>query len=314
MPYYFIFLTLISLPAFSKDIKIKGYIYSTIELERYGNGGIYHGGKFNLKTKRYEGVQGRLGLKITTEDNATNIQNLTINKKLDKSARVIWGYQKKKLGFEYVDSKRERASIRRTMIYDVLESSGYTGRQGGVTYEVKPEDDGMGYWFTGGGSESQNSDLLMGTKTISGNFEYYSWLLAQSHHTSEGALGAGVAGLGIRSSGVEPSFESEVFYGLDTDQSELEDTNVFFVAGKLTYFLPRFGESARFLPVVKLAVLNHDTRFSDYQSRSALLGLSFEDGPLLIGANLEYIGRSNKNSTEWSDHDSRGLVEALFSF
>ncbi|RYZ54886.1 MAG: hypothetical protein EOP07_15205, partial [Proteobacteria bacterium] len=110
-------------------VKIEGFVRSVFEAENFKDGEVFHEARLEFKTKRKRGLRADVELDFRTKSDDIQVNEALLDKKFDNDLRLKVGYDLKRFGLEYEESRLERPTIDRSYIYRRMDLFNYTGRE-----------------------------------------------------------------------------------------------------------------------------------------------------------------------------------------
>lgn len=282
--------------------------------ERFQRGEILYKAKLRFTSPENHGMKARLKLSAEHDDPVVRMEEAYIRGNLPGPHRLEVGLAKKRLGQEYHQGADERPLIRRSLIYQRLETLAYVGRQPHIRYRYKPKKLGYTLAVAVGAPESLDNNLLL-------------------HVTIDDFLGATVMNdLLLENDRLEHdsqriwvnmtsflwplargggSFAWEAVYGVDSLKTEYHriaggDDPVYFFGNKLLYNDVWLPEGDRFLaPTLALSQLVEDTGEVALIAHQLIVGLDVRWPQTRLGVNLDFISRKDSHLADRNLRDSR---------
>ncbi len=307
----------------ASKLKIDGYVRSIFEAENFKNGEVFHEARLEFKTKRKLGLRADIELDFRTKTDDIQVNEALLDKKFDNDLRLKFGYDQKRFGLEYEESRLERPTIERSLIYRRMDLFNYTGRETLVILEKGGDSDPNHKWSLAASlSEAQNASLLGNYQSdIDPSFRYGFWFQAGTHRIQEGSQLAMAMMNSIWHRDSEKLWQAEWVVGLDPNQTEYEsvfddDERVYFNGINTLYgrhFYQNGGETVSGL--VGLSGVSHDHRELRYNSLGGFLGIRYDLDTLRIAFNVELVGTNSPIDLQKRTYnESAARLEALYSF
>ena len=314
-------------PAFESPhlkTKIKGLVFSNIEVENFRNGESNHEGRLEFDTERFQDFEAEFELRARTKESEVNVREALINRKLSKGWRLEFGYGKKIFGLESELGRRERLTVERSPIYRRLEVFTYNAREGYIRLyrELNRDKDRSGFSMIAGQSEADSTNLIGSFHfALSDDWTSYTYLLMQSRKIQEGRQANGALAQAFAWQQTAHSVQFEVHAGTDPDESELlsltsDDKKIYYGAVTSQYaYRWRTDDYEAWEPLTQLSYINLDFEEPGYNTVQALLGINYYLLPLKLALNVEMIGTTSRLDTSARAYDeSNARFEASFEF
>lgn len=307
-----------------EKIKFEGFLRSFFEAENFKNGELFHEARLDLKTRRRRGIRGNLEVDFRTKTDDIQVNEAYLDKKFDSGLRMKVGYDLKRFGLEYEESRLERPTVERSLIYRHLDIFTYTGRESILRFE-RGTDDGLYHeWsFTASFSEAQNFTLLGNWQTDVESIDarYGFWMQAGTDKIEDGSQGVGAMMHSLWHRRFDNFWQVEWVTGLDPNQTEFEalfdnDERVYFTGLNTLFghtFYQQDDESLWWL--AGFTGFIHNWKKTEYNSLGTMLGLRYDIENLRISFNAELIGTNSPVDTKKrSYNESNARLEALYAF
>lgn len=304
-------------------VKIEGFVRSVFEAENFKDGEAFHEARVEFKTKRKRGLRADVEVDFRTKSDDVQVNEALLDKKFDSDTRLKVGYDLKRFGLEYEESRLERPTIERSMIYRTLDVFNYTGHETIVTLEKGGDSDLYHNWSLGASfSEAQNASLVGNYQSdLAPGVRYGFWLQAGNHRIQDGSQLALAMMNSIWHRDSEKLWQAEWVAGIDPNQTEYEsifddDERVYFNGLNTLYGQHFFhdGEEA-VTGLVGLSAVSHDHRELKYNSLSCFLGIRYDLDSLRIALNAELVGTNSPiDLKKRTYNESAARLEALFHF
>lgn len=307
----------------SEKVKIDGFVRSMFEAENFKDGDTFHEARLEVKTKRRRGIRGEFEVDFRTKNDDLQVNEALLDKKWDNGMRMKVGYDLKRFGLEYEESRLERQTIERSYIYNQMELFNYNGHE--TVFVVEKEGDNAEFhdWgVTASFSESQNFSLIGNWQTdLPGGARYGLWVQGGTHKIQDDVIATMAMINSIWKRDSQKAWQAEIVYGVDPNQTEYEsvfddDERVFFAGFNSLYghYLWNDGEES-LMAQVGLTAVAHDQRKLKYNSLGGFLGVRYDLDTLRIAVNAELIGRNSPIDLKKRTYDESNLrLEALFAF
>jgi hypothetical protein len=251
------------------------------------------------------------------------VNEALLDKKWDGGMRLKVGYDLKRFGLEYEESRLERPTIERSYIYRRLELFNYTGRETVLVVEKEGQNAEFHDWSVSASfSESQNFSLVGNWQhDFDNGVRYGLWVQGGTHKIQDDAITVAAIANSIWKRDSQKLFQAELIYGIDPSQTEYEsvfddDERVYFTGLNTLYghYLFNDGEESLMGQAGLTAVL-HDQRKAEYNSLGAFMGIRYDLDTLRIALNAELIGTNSPIDLKKRTYDESTLrLEALFAF
>lgn len=307
----------------SEKFKLDGFVRTNFAAENFKDGETFHEARVEIKSKRRRGIRAEIEVDYRTKNDDIQINEALIDKKWDDGLRLKVGYDFKRFGLEYEESRLERQTIERSYIYAQMELFQYNGRETVVSLKKEGENAEFHDWaVTASFSEAQNVSLIGNYQTdLPGGARYGLWVQGGTHKIQNDALFAFALMNSIWKRDSEKAWQAELVYGLDPNQTEYEsifddDEKVHFVGFNSLYghYLFNDGEES-VMGQFGLTAVAHDQREFKYNSLGGFLGVRYDLDTLRVAINAELIGRNSPINTKKRTYDESNLrLEALFAF
>jgi hypothetical protein len=305
------------------DSKVKGLVFSELEVANFKNGETNHEGRIEYDTKRHQGFEAEFEIRARTKDNEVNVRKAMMNREFD-DWRMGFGYDKKHFGREYTLGHRDRLTIARSPLYRRLEIFTYIGRESVFRFqrEASHKKERTGYEFTLGQSEAQNLSVVAHQNLpFADGWSWGSWGLLQSRKAQEGRQFNWAIAEALTWRTDRDWFEWEFIGGVDPNESEIEELTgdgqpVYFWGMKTHYGWRYFlSEEEAWEPLVQSSFIVFDTERPAYNSAQLLIGANYYLLPIRVSLNLELIATSDETDTAHRTYDeSAGRFEVSFEF
>lgn len=307
-----------------KDVKVDGYLDSTLEVESFKNGELNHRAKIEAETKRKNGVKAEFAVRFESNQNESEFRESVINKKFDDGWRLEFGFTKKRFGLEYEYDKLKRSTIRRSPVYRRLEIFTYASRETMLRWYRKADfkKDRAGYELSLGNSAAQNTSLLASTKIpLSEVSTFSSWLQIQSDHIDDGQQIVWALMSAMEHKMDRHKVVNEVLIAVDPDQTELNKTldlgdEAYFAAwkGEYNYVISKSPDGL-WLYIMQTSFAAQDLDVGGYNSIQLLVGTSYYVEPLTLAINLDGVGSTSRiDPTNRNYSESNVRLEAVYEF
>ena len=307
----------------SERVKLDGYVRSIFEAENFKNGESFHEARLDLKSKRVRGLRAEVELDFRTKSDDVQVNEALLDKKWDDGLRLRVGYDLKRFGLEYAESRLERPTIERGFIYRRLELFNYSGRE--TVFAIEQEGDNAKFhdWgLTASFSEAQNFSLTGNWQTdLPGGARYGVWTQAGTHKIQDDTIVAAALINSIWKRDSEKLYQAELVYGIDPNQTEYEsvfdnDERVYFAGLNALYGHYFFNDGEESLMGQGgCTAFAHDQRKTDYNSLGLFLGLRYDLDALRIALNAELIATNSPIDLKKRTYDESTMrLEALFAF
>lgn len=304
-------------------VKIEGFVRSVFEAENFKDGEVFHEARLEFKTKRKRGLRADVELDFRTKSDDIQVNEALLDKKFDNDLRLKVGYDLKRFGLEYEESRLERPTIDRSYIYRRMDLFNYTGRETVVMLQKGGDSDLYHDWTLAASmSEAQNATIVGNYQTdINPAVRYGFWMQAGTHRIQDGSQLAWAMMNSLWHRDSQKLWQAEWIAGIDPNQTEYEkvfaDKETVFFNGINTmygkYFFSDGEESVTGL--VGLTAVSHDHRELKYNSLGCSLGIRYDLDTLRIALNAELIGTNSPiDLKKRTYNESAARLEALFYF
>lgn len=301
-----LFLSAIPGHSYSKDFDVKGWVGTKIEAEDLKNGEISHRIEVDLDTKRENGIRAEASLRYVSLNEEVLFREALVNKKMGDGYRLEFGYNRKRFGLEFENSKLRRNTIERNPVYKRLTVFTYTGRETMLRYyrKAKYDKDRNGLELALCYSEDQNASLVFHQKfPVSEDDNLSYWLQLQSDHTDTGTQLVGSAIAAYELMFGNHGLDLELITGVDPNQTELNKTlniggTAYFAATKIETVIRLWREKDRIWDFISSgSYFAQDLDEPSFNSMQALLGARYQTGPLDVALNVELVGSTSRLDT-----------------
>ncbi len=308
---------------FSEKVKLEGFLRSMFEAENFKDGETFHEARLEIKTKRRRGIRADVELDFRTKNDDVQVNEALLDKKWDNGMRMKIGYDLKRFGLEYEESRLERPTIERSYIYRRLELFNYTGRETVLVVEKEGSNAEFHDWsVTASFSEAQNFSLVGNWQhDFDNGVRYGLWVQGGTHKIQDDVIAVGSIANSIWKRDSQKIYQAELIYGMDPNQTEYEsvfddDDRVYFAGLHTLYGHYIFNDGDESLMGQGgLTVVAHDQRKTQYNSLGGFLGVRYDLDTLRIALNAELIGTNSPIDLKKRTYDESTLrLEALFAF
>lgn len=307
-----------------EKIKFEGFVRSIMEAENFKNGEVFHEARLEIKTKRRHGFRGNLEVDFRTKTDDIQVNEAYLDKKFDSGVRMKGGYDLKRFGLEYEESRLERPTVDRSYMYRRLDIFNYTGRESVLRFERGSEDGLFHDWsFTASFSEAQNFTLLGNWQTGIDSIDarYGLWIQLGTDKIEDGSQGVGAIMNSLWHRRFDNFWQVEWVTGVDPNQTEFEvlfddDERVYFTGINTLFGRTFFQEDDESLWWMGgLTGMIHNLSKGEYNTLGTMLGVRYDLDTLRVSLNAEFIGTNSPvNTKKRSYNESNAKLEALYAF
>lgn len=252
-----------------------------------------------LKTRRWEGMRALFKVEGWAFHKAIEIKDAYIDYKVAPQVHLQLGYNKKRLGLEYEQSRKNRLSPERSYLYRKMESLGIVGRQLNLRLLLKPQR-GLELDVGVGADASQNVNALTRVAYGRNDWGLGVWGLVESHRINNGYLFTWATALSAWYISEQSRAVLELIGGLDSEESEMERL---FFEGRRVYFVgPKLELGRRFElservqiePFTQLTLALHDLEDSFYNTIEAVGGVNIRYRRTVTGLTISSQGETER--------------------
>ena len=261
-------------------------------------------GELKVKTKRVQKTRVVAAAEAGYQTLSFTLEDLYLDYKPGKKLLLTLGLSKKIMGLEYEDGRRQRITIKRSALYEKMESHGLVGHQ--INFRInkrfRKRHNGVRLSAAIGGDNSRNSNLILSLRHVRENWGYGFWLLGESHYIDDHFMPvvAEIVSLWHRSD--RGRIVIEGFHGIDAHQTEYErlfadNRKVQFAGIKIECAAnAQLGKNIVFSPLTQFSWWVDDIRYPENTTLQARAGLQLGWNRFRLSFNAET--QSQKNTEE----------------
>jgi hypothetical protein len=298
------------------DIAIDGEIEMTGKVENWRHGEIDHDLKIKFKAEDDTGMKGFITLQKSGSANDVRVRDAFVRTGWHADNRWAFGLMKADFGLEYERSSRERSTLSYSPLSHKLADLRYVGQQTSIVYEQRQaaakKDEGAEFRASIGYAESLDADLrVYYAQPFNARGDRFGvWMMGQGHRINGKREPAGALDLALFSSReVTHQYEVEVMAGVDPDETVLSKTflngpTIWFCGLRTLYGLRTAPTLPALVPKIGTSFTVHDSRLTDYNTLSVLVGVDYyATDHLTLAADLEQIGTNSREDRRQRYYD-----------
>lgn len=255
--------------------------------------------EIRLKTRRVDGVRAVAKIEARYFRDSVELEDGYLDYRLSDRLKIQLGLNKKRLGLEYEQSRRERVAPERSEVYQKLEVLGIVGRQLNLRVVGQPRPD-VEVAAAVGTNGSRDVNATVHARRSHGPLGYGAWGLVEAHRVDKGYIlvWAQVASVWLMNQ--RSRVVLEVLAGVDSERTSLTrmvgtTRRTHFAAPKLE-LARRFGVAHRVAvePFVQAAWIVHDVGDTGDNTVQVVGGLNTHVRGIVLAVTATFLNEADR--------------------
>lgn len=283
--------------AAAEDVDVSGTIAAGYEVD--DNPEPEAEAEVELETERHGGLRGVIQVEGRYFQGHVFVEDAYLDHKISERLRLQLGVNKKRLGLEYEQGRRERLTPERSLVYQRLEELGIVGRQLNLRVLTEPRED-LEVDVTAGTGGNRDVNALVHVGGRAGNLGLGVWGLVELRRVDHGymTIWASAASMWIHT----PRYraELELLSGIEPVETELErlvgaSRRVRFVGSKAEVAVRLPVSSALVIePLVQSSAIARDAGDLGASTLQLLGGVNLRHGRAVLALAIDVVSESGR--------------------